>query len=141
MTHSVDIHVGRTVRHRRWMLGMTQQQLADKIGITIPQIQKYEVGTNRISASLIRHIAAAMEVPVTLFFEGLDGQVPDTNKVRGSFLADKEALELVGTNFAILENRRRWLFDLARYRPMRFGWVILGRLFGGAATAPVSERP
>ncbi len=51
MKHPVDIHVGQRVRHRRWMLGMPQQQLGDKIGVTIPQIQNYENGTNRISAS------------------------------------------------------------------------------------------
>ena len=59
MKHAIDLyvgwkinaHVGQRVRHRRWMLGMRQQQLGDKIGVTIPQIQNYENGTNRISAS------------------------------------------------------------------------------------------
>ena len=74
MQHSVDSHVGRRVRHRRWMLGMTQQQLGDMIGITIPQIRNYEAGTNSINASLMRNIAVAMEVPTSFFFEDLDRQ-------------------------------------------------------------------
>ncbi len=114
MKHSVDVHVGQRVRQRRWMLGMTQQQLCDRVGIKFQQIRKYETGTNRISASLIRHIAAALEVPVTFFFEGLDGQAPDMGKVRGDPLSDKEARDLVRTYYAIPENQRRQLFDLAR---------------------------
>ena len=74
MKHPVDVHVGQRVRQRRWMVGMTQQQLGDKVGIKFQQIQKYETGTNRISASRMWDIAAAMEVPVSFFFEGLDGQ-------------------------------------------------------------------
>ncbi len=93
---------------------MTQQQLGDRVGIKFQQIQKYETGANRISASLIRHIAAAMEVPVTLFFEGLDGQGPDTGAARGDILTDKESHELARAYYAIPENQRRRLFDLAR---------------------------
>ena len=114
MKHSVDSHVGRRVRHRRWMLGMTQQQLGDKLGIKAKQIRNYETGANGISASRMWDIAAALDVPVLFFFEGLNGHAPDTNKVRGDILFDKEALELVGTNFAILENQRRRHFDPAR---------------------------
>ena len=93
---------------------MTQQQLGERLGIKAQQIRKYETGTNRISASLIRHIAAAMEVPVSFFFEGIDGQAPDTGEVHGDILTDKEALELVRAYYAIPENQRRRLFDLAR---------------------------
>ncbi len=113
MKHPVDIHVGQRVRWRRWQQGMTQQQLCDRVGIKFQQIRKYETGTNRISASLIRHIAAAMEVPVSFFFEGLDGQVPDRGEARGDILTDKEAHELVRAYYAIPENQRRGLSDLA----------------------------
>ena len=113
MTHPADVHVGQRVRQRRWMLGMTQQQLCDGVGIKFQQIQKYETGTNRISPSLIRHIAAAMEVPVKFFLEGLDGQAADTGEARGDILTDKEAHELVGAYYAMPENQRRRLFDLA----------------------------
>jgi transcriptional regulator with XRE-family HTH domain len=93
---------------------MTQQQLGDKVGIKFQQIQKYETGANRISASRLWDIAAVMEVPVSFFFEGLDGQAPDTGEARGDILNDKEALELVRAYYAIPENQRRRLFDLAR---------------------------
>jgi len=96
------------------MVGMTQQQLGDKVGIKFQQIQKYETGTNRISASRMWDIAAAMEVPVSFFFEGLDGQAPDTGEARGDILTDKEALDLLRAYYAIPENQRRRLFDLAR---------------------------
>ncbi len=95
------------------MVGMTQQQLGDKVGIKFQQIQKYETGTNRISASRMWDIAATMEVPISFFFEGLDGQAPDTGEARGDILTDKEALELVRAYYAIPQNQRRRLFDLA----------------------------
>ncbi len=114
MKHPVDIHVGQRVRWRRWQQGMTQQQLCDKIGVTIQQIQKYETGTNRISVSRMWDIAATMEVPVSYFFEGLDGQAPDTGEARADILTDKEAVDLVRAYYAIPETQRKRLFDLAR---------------------------
>ncbi len=96
------------------MVGMTQQQLGDKVGIKFQQIQKYETGANRISASRLWDIAAVMEVPVSFFFEGLDGQAPDTGEARGDILTDKEALDMLRAYYAIPENQRRRLFDLAR---------------------------
>ena len=71
MSHPVDEHVGKRIRHRRWMVGMTQQQLADRVGIKFQQIQKYETGMNRVSASRLWDIAEALTVPVSFFFEGL----------------------------------------------------------------------
>ena len=59
MKHPVDAHVGKRVRHRRWMIGMTQQQLADKVGIKFQQIQKYETGMNRVSASAMGYCRCA----------------------------------------------------------------------------------
>ncbi len=113
MKHSVDVQVGKRVRQRRSLLGMTMQQLGEKTGIRYRQIQKYEVGTNRISASRMWNIAAAIGVPVSFFFEGLDGQAPDMGKVQGDPLTDKEALDLVCAYYATPENQRRRLFDLA----------------------------
>ena len=114
MKHPVDVHVGQRVRQRRWMVGMTQQQLAESVGIKFQQIQKYETGANRISASRMWDIAAALEVPVAFFFEGLEGQAADTGEARGDILTDKEALELVRAYYSIPEAQRRRLFDLAR---------------------------
>ncbi len=93
---------------------MTQQQLGDRVGIKFQQIQKYESGTNRISASRMWDIAATMEVPVSFFFEGLDGQAPDTGEVRGDILTDKETLELLRAYYGTPEHQRRRLLNLAR---------------------------
>jgi len=114
MKHPVDVHVGKRVRHRRWMVGMTQQQLADKVGIKFQQIQKYETGMNRISASRLWDISDALGVPISFFFEGLDGHVPVADEQLGDILADKEALQLVRSYYAIPEAQRRRLFDLAK---------------------------
>ena len=94
MKHPVDAHVGKRIRHRRWMVGMTQQQLADKVGIKFQQIQKYETGMNRVS------------------FDGLRNGV--ATAAGNDMMADKEALELVRSYYAIPEAQRRRLFDLAR---------------------------
>jgi transcriptional regulator with XRE-family HTH domain len=118
MKHQVDVHVGKRVRHRRWMVGMTQQQLAEKVGIKFQQIQKYETGMNRVSASRLWDISEALGVPVAFFFEGVDasatGDVPAAASVPADILADKEALELVRSYYSIPENQRRRLFELAR---------------------------
>ena len=89
------------------MVEMTQQQLGDKVGIKFQQIQKYETGANRISASRMWDIAAVMEVPVSFFFDGLDGQAPDTGEARVDIFTDKETLDLVRAYYAIPENQRR----------------------------------
>jgi len=72
--HSIDQHVGSRVRMRREMLGMSQSKLADAIGLTFQQVQKYEKGTNRMGASRLMQIANVLRVPVTFFFEGAPGQ-------------------------------------------------------------------
>ncbi|NDW53956.1 helix-turn-helix domain-containing protein [Aliiroseovarius sp. PrR006] len=116
MKHPVDIHVGKRVRHRRWMVGMTQHQLAEKVGIKFQQIQKYETGMNRVSASRLWDMASALSVPVSFFFEGLESHAHEMNcdAVPSDILADKEALELVRSYYSIPENQRRRLFELAR---------------------------
>ncbi len=116
MAHPVDVHVGKRIRHRRWMVGMTQQQLAEKVGIKFQQIQKYETGTNRVSASRLWNIAAAMNVEVSFFFEGLaEDSDGGSNKIEVSdLLADKEAMDLVRSYYAIPEHQRKRLFELAR---------------------------
>jgi transcriptional regulator with XRE-family HTH domain len=114
----VDVHVGKRVRHRRWMVGMTQQQLAEKVGIKFQQIQKYETGMNRVSASRLWDISEALSVPVSYFFEGMEQSAEADSKpetaLPGDILADKEALELIRSYYAIPENQRRRLFELAR---------------------------
>ena len=110
MKHPVDAYVGKRIRHRRWMVGMTQQQLADKVGIKFQQIQKYETGMNRVSASRLWDISESLGVPISFFFDGLAGAEP----LKTDAVGDKEAAELVRSYFAIPEQQRRRLFDLAR---------------------------
>ncbi len=117
MAHPVDVHVGKRIRHRRWLTGMTQQQLAEQVGIKFQQIQKYETGANRVSASRLWDIADSLTVPVSFFFEGLDGADKanaDKSSVPADLMGDKEALDLVRSYYAIPENQRRRLFELAR---------------------------
>ncbi len=116
MKHPVDVHVGKRIRHRRWLVGMTQQQLAEKVGIKFQQIQKYETGMNRVSASRLWDIASALSITVSFFFEGLDEAEASEafSDVPNDILKDKEALELVRSYYAIPETQRRRLFELAR---------------------------
>lgn len=116
MTHPVDVHVGKRIRQRRWLTGMTQQQLAEQVGIKFQQIQKYETGANRVSASRLWDIADTLEVPVSFFFEGLETEESSepSGKVPADLMGDKEALDLVRSYYSIPENQRRRLFELAR---------------------------
>ena len=118
MTHPVDVHVGKRIRHRRWMKGTTQQQLAGEVGIKFQQIQKYETGMNRVSASRLWDIANVLDVPVSFFFEGMEAGDTSQNgqsaDMPSDIMTDKEALELLRSYYAIPENQRRRLFDLAR---------------------------
>ncbi|MGO8654254.1 helix-turn-helix domain-containing protein, partial [Rhizobium ruizarguesonis] len=93
--NSIDVYVGNRVRVRRKTLGMTQNGLAELLGITFQQIQKYEKGTNRIGASRLQRISEILRVPVGFFFENggsgpIDGQTNELN----SFLSSKEGLAL-----------------------------------------------
>lgn len=119
MAHIVDVHVGKRIRQRRWLVGMTQQKLAEAVGIKFQQIQKYETGANRVSASRLWDIADALEVDVAFFFEGLkdearDGASSNADAVPADMMGDKEAMDLVRSYYAIPENQRRRLFELAR---------------------------
>jgi transcriptional regulator with XRE-family HTH domain len=119
MTHPVDEHVGKRIRHRRWLVGVTQQGLAERVGIKFQQIQKYETGTNRVSASRLWDIAEALEVDVGFFFAGMNGEQTGEETIAGSnvpddILNDKEALDLVRSYYSMPEEQRRRLFDLAR---------------------------
>ncbi|MCL3882288.1 helix-turn-helix transcriptional regulator [Marivita sp. GX14005] len=120
MAHPVDVHVGKRIRHRRWLVGMTQQQLAEKVGIKFQQIQKYETGANRVSASRLWDIADALDVPVAFFFEGIEEAQHEESAngkaeaVPSDLMGDKEALDLIRSYYSIPENQRRRLFELAR---------------------------
>ena len=100
----IDIHVGRRVRQRRKAMGVTQERLADDLGLTFQQVQKYERGANRVSASKLYEIAVALQTGTEYFFEGLadpsslktggGGAEPESEKFVNAFLMSTEGLEL-----------------------------------------------
>jgi transcriptional regulator with XRE-family HTH domain len=92
--HEVDVHVGKRLRMRRTLLGLSQGELARSVGLTFQQIQKYERGVNRIGASRLAEFAVALEVPPGWFFEELPG-IPSRPK-RGSRAEASAARELGG---------------------------------------------
>jgi transcriptional regulator with XRE-family HTH domain len=72
MANEIDLHLGKRLRQRRRLLGLTQQQVAEAVGVRFQQIQKYECGANRISAARLWRMAKALQAPVSSFFDGLD---------------------------------------------------------------------
>ena len=101
MSDDIDFHLGKRMRRRRRLLGLTQQQLAEACGVRFQQIQKYECGANRVSAARLWRIAGALDVPVNYFFEGLTDQVSLVATTR------EEPTELVRTYHALGERRHR----------------------------------
>lgn len=75
----IDRHVGNRIRMRRIMMGLSQQQLGDAIGVTFQQVQKNEKGTNRISASRLQKISEVLQVPISFFFDGRLGEPTSVN--------------------------------------------------------------
>ncbi len=73
MSHPVDVHVGNKLKTLRILRGMTQTEVADGLDISFQQVQKYEIGRNRISASKLFELAAILDVPPAYFFDGLEG--------------------------------------------------------------------
>lgn len=115
----VDVHVGARIRMRRKMLGVTQQMLADKIGVTFPQLQKYERGTNRVSASKLYAVAQALLTPLAYFFRGLPGSEAEDVQPWSSpridgLLGTLEGVELVQLFPQVAERSRRPVLDLIR---------------------------
>ncbi|HEU0221161.1 MAG TPA: helix-turn-helix transcriptional regulator, partial [Paracoccaceae bacterium] len=117
----VDVHVGRRLRFRRTMIGMSQEKLGNELGLTFQQIQKYEKGTNRIGASRLYDIARILGVAVQFFFEDL----PATGPSQGLDTSDSAALmDFVGSpeghlliaSFAAIRDQatRRRIIDLVR---------------------------
>ena len=105
----VDTFVGNRVRMRRLMLSMSQTTLADAIGVTFQQVQKYERGTNRMGASRLQQIAGTLGVPVTFFFEGSPNQFESNVKTQpdfvSQFLATGDGLALIRA-FTRLSSRK-----------------------------------
>jgi transcriptional regulator with XRE-family HTH domain len=109
-TQDIDRYVGARIRERRIMLGLTQQQLADLIGVTYQQAHKYERGINRVSAGRLFEVSQVLSVPVSYFFDGLEQE-----NERAISPRERMCLELA-RNFAQIPNERHQeaLSQLAR---------------------------
>ena len=119
----IDIHVGSRIRLRRTLLGLSQDKLADSLGITFQQVQKYENGANRVGASRLFQIGKVTGVPVSFFFDGYQqGEKTGEKKVaenkkqlEDSILAKKETLDLVRSYYGIEDPTvRKKVFDMIK---------------------------
>ena len=118
----VDLHVGARIRMRRKILGVSQERLADDLGLTFQQVQKYERGSNRISASKLFEISRALKVPVAYFFEGYGASEAvegfsesESEQFVHGFLMTTEGIELAEA-FPRIKNakHRRRVLELVR---------------------------
>jgi transcriptional regulator with XRE-family HTH domain len=119
MGNDIDVHLGKRLRRRRRLLGLTQQQLAGSVGVRFQQIQKYECGANRISAARLWSLSEALEVPVGYFYDGLSEAVRRPAAAEGAndggeMFARKETLDLIRAYYQLSERPRRRLLDLAK---------------------------
>lgn len=122
----IDIHVGARLRLRRTLLGLSQEKLGEAVGITFQQLQKYERGANRISASRLFNLAQVLGVPVGFFFDDMpdsdamaaateNDHPPSSTAEEVDSMARRETLELVRAYYRISENAvRRRAFDLIK---------------------------
>ena len=148
--HPIDLHVGKRMRQRRTLLGLSQERLAEALGLTFQQVQKYERGANRVSASRLYELGRVLEVPIGYFFEELPNDMP--RKVHAHMqgaialegvarrvdpLTRRETLELVRAYYRIREPKvRRRLFEMAR--ALAAGEAPASS--GGAAPLPAAAR-
>lgn len=116
-----DIYVGTRVRMRRKMMGLSQEKLGEKLGITFQQIQKYEKGTNRVGASRLQDMSKALEVPISFFFPdsspGADGMgmQEEGAAFMMDFMSTAEGLELSRAFVRIRSSKlRRKVLELVR---------------------------
>ena len=120
--HPVDVHVGHRIRLRRKLAGASQTQLAAALGLTCQQLQKYERGTNRLSASKLHALASHLKVSISWFFEGLEaaggpdaGGVIDRRQAgAAAFLASREGVELAQTFPQVPSGQRGRILALVR---------------------------
>ncbi len=123
----VDLHVGRRVRMRRTLLGMSQTTLGESIGLTFQQVQKYERGANRVGSSRLYDLARVLDVSIRYFFDDMPAAVAASSPtLRGGRakkppsyepdpMAKRETLELVRAHYKISDPKiRKRLFELAK---------------------------
>ncbi|SMH43256.1 helix-turn-helix domain-containing protein [Azospirillum agricola] len=111
----IDVHVGARIRLRRMLMGLSQSELGAAVGVTFQQIQKYEQGTNRISASMLHHLGQALDVPVSFFFNDLPENLKGASSPRHAdpFGRD-ESIELLRGYYSTPEQVRKRIYDLVK---------------------------
>lgn len=118
MSDEIDEHLGRRLRRRRRLLGLTQHQLADACGVRFQQIQKYECAANRMSAARVWQLAQVLDVPISYFYEGLGPQREcrprDGESGHREVYTRKETRDLIRAYYSLSERPRRRLLDLAK---------------------------
>ncbi|QLF71960.1 helix-turn-helix transcriptional regulator (plasmid) [Peteryoungia desertarenae] len=111
LPNSIDVHVGARIRLRRRTIGMSQETLADGLGITFQQVQKYEKGMNRVGASRLQNIAEILNVPIPYFFEESPGMLGESMDMGANelndFMSSKEGIALASAFLAIEDKRIR----------------------------------
>lgn len=117
--HPVDLHVGARIRLRRKMVGASQSQLGQALGLSFQQLQKYERGTNRISASRLHDLATYLDAPVAWFFEGLTEPGPDQEGAERlarveAFLSSPDGADLATALPRLPARQRRQILALVR---------------------------
>lgn len=125
--HPVDIYVGKRLRMRRVMLGMSQESVGKAIGVTFQQIQKYERGANRMGSSRLYDFSQILNVPVSFFFEGYELETGDSTPITQMGFAEeevpfehekltsRETLEVMRAYYSIRESKvRKKMLDLMR---------------------------
>ena len=109
--NAIDQHVGQRVRAQRLLKGMSQQALASALGLTFQQVQKYEGGANRVSASRLSQIAEVLGVPISYFFSDLNlGDADEGEAEMRERMQRPEAIELIRAFYAIPDQRVRHQF-------------------------------
>ena len=96
MATDLDLHIGRRLRRRRRVLGLTQQQLGERLNIRFQQVQKYECGANRISAARLWYLAAALETDVGYFYDGFEAPVAAPHIPSELYGEDDTVVKMVG---------------------------------------------
>ena len=121
----IDVHVGKRVRLRRTLLGMSQEKLGKAINLTFQQVQKYERGANRIGSSRLYQLSQVLDIPVSYFFDDLPPEIASTKtpgladakvaSFEGDPLVKRETLELVRAYYRITEpSVRKRVFELVK---------------------------
>ncbi|MDO8607887.1 MAG: helix-turn-helix transcriptional regulator [Phaeospirillum sp.] len=114
MIDPVDVHIGARVKLRRKLMGLSQTQLGAAIGLTFQQVQKYERGTNRIAASTLHHLARALDVPVSFFFDAMEEEMRLPPAAPENVLMRRESLDLMRHYYRIPDELRRQVYELVR---------------------------